>query len=129
VGKPGPFAAAISILVLLLFAPADGSAAPASPLARARTFERNVRRVRIGASRQRVRRLLGEPRGRDATSWTYRNPPDRPDGPYRWYTFTFARGRVSKIEDGGVACVLRQRSAPPPRAPGLPLSLARRYSQ
>ncbi len=107
-GKPGPFAAAISILVLLFVAPGDGSAAPASPLARVRTFDRSVRRVRIGASQKRVRHLLGEPRGRDATSWTYRNPPDRSDGPYRWYTFSFAGGRVSKIEQGGVACVLRQ---------------------
>jgi hypothetical protein len=72
-------------------------------------FDRRARKIKVGASKEEVRGQLGAPRKGSAQTWTYHNPPDRPDGPYHWYTFTFSGDRVSKIEDGGVACVMRKR--------------------
>jgi hypothetical protein len=70
------------------------------------TFEHAAREIKVGASRRQVRQILGAPDKRNARTWTYRSPPDRPDGPFHWFTFTFSRGKVSKIEDGSVGCVL-----------------------
>jgi outer membrane protein assembly factor BamE (lipoprotein component of BamABCDE complex) len=70
-------------------------------------FAEQAAKVKVGTTQQRVRELLGKPRSQDEKSWHYRNPPNRPDGPYHWYTFTFENGKVVKVEDGGVACNYR----------------------
>ncbi len=73
------------------------------------SFAQRARQVKVGTTQQRVRALLGEPLDGAATStWTYNDPPNRPDGPYHWYRFTFAKGKVASMEDGGVACILRE---------------------
>jgi hypothetical protein len=58
-------------------------------------------------TQKRVETLLGPPLSHNKDSWTYHDPPHRPDGPYTWYTFTFTDGKVSQIDSGGVSCVYR----------------------
>ena len=81
----------------------------AEPAAKVKPFAERAALVKVGTSKEPVRALLGAPlEGKDEASWVYHDPPDRPDGPYHWYRYTFAKGRVTKVEDGGVACVLRE---------------------
>ncbi len=72
-------------------------------------FADRAAQVKPGDTRARVRALIGEPtEGSGTDSWHYRDPPNRPDGPYHWWRFTFVKEKVSKVEHGGVACVTRE---------------------
>jgi outer membrane protein assembly factor BamE (lipoprotein component of BamABCDE complex) len=73
-------------------------------------FSARVSKVKVGTSRARVLELLGPPeeQPRDAKQWTYRDPPHRPDGPYHSYTFTFEAGKVTRVDESGVGCVLNE---------------------
>jgi hypothetical protein len=83
---------------------ADGGSAPAPA-----PFAARAAKVKKGMTQDRVRALLGKPHlSSGSTVWTYHDPPNRPDGPYHWYTFTFENAKVVKVEDGGVACVINE---------------------
>lgn len=73
-------------------------------------FIERVAKIKVGTSEARILELLGAPVARSVASkkWTYRNPPNRPDGPFHVYTFTFAQGVVTAIEESSVGCVLRE---------------------
>ena len=73
-------------------------------------FTERVAQIRVGTSEASVIELLGQPQSRsaDAKKWTYRNPPNRPDGPFHVYSFTFAKSVVTAIEESSVGCVLRE---------------------
>lgn len=81
----------------------------ADPAPPPKPFAERAARVKVGTPKKRVRALLGEPLDPAASdAWSYHDPPNRPDGPYHWYRFTFVNGKVTKVEDGGVACVLKE---------------------
>jgi len=73
------------------------------------SFADKAAQVKPGVALSRVRELLGEPeRSADTAVWSYKDPPNQTDGPYTWYRITFAKGKVSKVETGGVVCVYRK---------------------
>jgi hypothetical protein len=72
------------------------------------SFAEKAKQVKVGVTQAKVRSLLGAPEKPDEKVWHYKDPPNRPDGPYTWYRFTFEKGKVSKVESGGVACVLNE---------------------
>lgn len=72
------------------------------------SFADKAKQVRVGTAQSKVRSLLGAPEKPDDKVWHYKDPPNRPDGPYTWYRITFEKGKVTKVESGGVACVLNE---------------------
>jgi hypothetical protein len=68
--------------------------------------ERAFARVRIGWTTGAVRRALGDPEHCRGAVWTY--TAGLSDGPLLTYSFTITRGRVSAIEHGAAACILRE---------------------
>jgi len=73
------------------------------------SFASRAAQVKPGVTQARVRALLGEPeKPNEKTVWSYKDPPNQPDGPYTWYRITFAKGKVTKVESGGVACIIRE---------------------
>lgn len=73
------------------------------------SFASRAALVKPGVTQARVRALLGEPeRPGEKTVWSYKDPPNRPHGPYTWYRITFAKGKVTQVESGGVACVISE---------------------
>ena len=98
----------IALLGGLLVAAGDARAAPEVDRFDTSAFARDGRRIRVGTTRKRVRRLLGEPDDTSDGVWTYHNPPNRPDGPFDVFRFTFVKDKVSKVEEAGVGCVYRE---------------------
>ena len=73
------------------------------------SFADKAKQVKPGITQAKVRALLGEPRKPEEKAvWTYHDPPNQPDGPYIWYRIIFEKGKVTKVESGGVGCVLNE---------------------
>lgn len=73
-----------------------------------KVFSERVAKIKVGNTQARVLELLGPPKNPAAKSWTYRNPPNRPDGPYHVHTFTFDKGAVIRIDESSVGCVINE---------------------
>ena len=101
-------ALAAAVLGALLFAAPAVAGDPAPLRHDTALFASHARSIQVGDSRKRVRRLLGQPDDASGGTWSYRNPPYRPDGPYQTFDFTFVAGKVTKIDEGGVGCVYRE---------------------